>query len=369
MAVEVCSSDQLLAYLANGGSPANLRLQDVDVTPEAEAALLAVEPNLCGLVVLGGNLSASAAFQVTQRGGIVFPSGHNAPVDPYRNTLYLADDLYRGLSRGYETTPDARAYAWLQDRCGQGDPYASALRALHDDAMRDALHESIAGRVCVGVMGGHDWARDDPHFADVARACQRLADSDVLVITGGGPGAMEAANLGASIRSEAPAALDGALKVLRTAPTFTDVAAWAQAGFSARDIVRPPEIDSSLRSIGIPTWFYGHEPPNVFCDRIAKYFSNALREDDLLTASSQAVIVLPGAAGTVQEIFQAVTPMYYAKSDAVLPQLILVGREQWGQHIPVLDAVKALSAGRRMADFLHVVEDIDSAVDVALDRA
>jgi len=29
----------------------------------------------------------------------------------------------------------------------------------------------------------------------------------------------------------------------------------------------------------IPTWFYGHEPPDVFASAIAKYFSNALRED------------------------------------------------------------------------------------------
>ena len=35
----------------------------------------------------------------------------------------------------------------------------------------------------------------------------------------------------------------------------------------------------TARSLGIPTWFYGHEPPNVFCDGIGKYFSNAIRED------------------------------------------------------------------------------------------
>jgi hypothetical protein len=32
----------------------------------------------------------------------------------------------------------------------------------------------------------------------------------------------------------------------------------------------------------IPTWFYGYEPPDVFASAMAKYFSNALREDVLL---------------------------------------------------------------------------------------
>ena len=75
-----------------------------------------------------------------------------------------------------------------------------------------------------------------------------------------------------------------------------------------------------VRSIGIPTWFYGHEPPNVFCDGIAKFFSNALREDGLLARSTEGIVVLPGAAGTAQEVFQAVTPLYYAAEGAPLPR-------------------------------------------------
>ena len=64
-------------------------------------------------------------------------------------------------------------------------------------------------------------------------------------------------------------------------------------------------------SIGIPTWFYGHEPPNAFASHIAKYFANATREDGLLARSNAGVVFLPGAAGTVQEIFDNATPNYY----------------------------------------------------------
>ena len=50
----------------------------------------------------------------------------------------------------------------------------------------------------------------------------------------------------------------------------------------------------TARSLGIPTWFYGHEPPNVFCDVIAKYFSNAIREEGLLARSTAGIVVLDG---------------------------------------------------------------------------
>ena len=64
---------------------------------------------------------------------------------------------------------------------------------------------------------------------------------------------------------------------------------------------------TGVASVSVPTWYFGHEPPNVFSSGIAKFFSNAIREDVLLRGATRGVIVLPGAAGTVQEIFQLVT--------------------------------------------------------------
>ena len=66
------------------------------------------------------------------------------------------------------------------------------------------------------------------------------------------------------------------------------------------------------RSLSIPTWFYGHEPSNLFATGIAKYFANALREDTLLHRCRGGIVYLAGQAGTVQEIFQAVTENFYA---------------------------------------------------------
>ena len=142
----------------------------------------------------------------------------------------------------------------------------------------------------------------------------RLAAAGLVVATGGGPGAMEAANLGA-LAARRGVARDGAssgwLRCRRSGPS---VAAWVVAG--ARGAASPAGASDDRRSLGIPTWFYGHEPPNVFCDGIGKYFSNAIREDGLLARATAGLVVLEGAAGTVQEIFQAVTPLFYAPAEA-----------------------------------------------------
>ena len=118
------------------------------------------------------------------------------------------------------------------------------------------------------------------------------------------------------------------------------------------------------RSLGVPTWFYGHEPPNVFAEGIAKYFSNAIREDGLLALCNAGVVVLPGAAGTVQEVFQMCTRLYYASPEAVSPPLVLVGVEQWTEVVPVWPLVQALAAGRGMGSAVHLVNDAQEALAV-----
>jgi predicted Rossmann-fold nucleotide-binding protein len=179
---------------------------------------------------------------------------------------------------------------------------------------------------------------------------------------------MEAANLGAF--ATGADTLDEALARLAAVPSFRpSVTEWARLALEVRAFVAPASVEvarGSVRSIGIPTWFYGHEPPNVFCDGIGKYFSNALREDGLLARSTEGIVVLPGAAGTAQEIFQAITPLYYAPEDAALPRLVLVGSAHWTGEVPLWPAVEALGAGRRMAGRVHLVDDVTEAADLLL---
>ena len=166
------------------------------------------------------------------------------------------------------------------------------------------------------------------------------------------------ANLGAL--APTPDAVDAALGRLAAVSSFRpSVEAWAELALRVRDDLGA--APGRARSYGIPTWFYGHEPPNVFCDGIAKYFSNALREDVLLAQSAGGLVVLPGAAGTVQEIFQACTPLYYAPEGETLPPLVLVGLEHWTETVPVWPALRALGTGRPLGEVLHLAETPEEA--------
>ena len=161
-----------------------------------------------------------------------------------------------------------------------------------------------------------------------------------MVATGGGPGAMEAANLGGPARARPEAALDEALDRLAAravVPTRRSMRGSTPPGRSRR-------VSGDADSLGIPTWFYGHEPTNVFATAIAKYFRNALREAILLQICDAGIVFLPGAAGTVQEVFQDACENYYAAESSVAP-MVLVGGSYWTEHRAGLAA--AAVPGRR----------------------
>ena len=206
-------------------------------------------------------------------------------------------------------------------------------------------------------MGGHAMARGTDAYAGAARLGRSLAGAGLTVATGGGPGAMEAANLGAYAAAHPDAMLDEALELLGKTPSFVpSVADWAQAAFEVRS--RWPRGGDS---VGIPTWFYGHEPPNAFASHIAKYFANATREDGLLARCNAGVVFLPGAAGTVQEIFDNATPNYYGSRGEPTP-MVLVDRAHWTVKLPAWPLLQSLAGGRADASpRIALVDTVDEA--------
>ncbi|GAB3488698.1 LOG family protein [Flexivirga lutea] len=352
---EVESLAKLRRLLADGLSVRDLRLQDLDLTA-VETQLLGID-DFTGVVVLGGRMNDTLHRHLRLHGALVFPADPGVPFDPWRSRLYRPRELYAGLrENGYAATPDARTYRWSLSP--EKDVYSSLLRAIHDDSVGDALNEFVAGRTVVGVMGGHAVGRGSADYTAAARLGHELAMGGAIVATGGGPGAMEAANLGALCTDAAQ--VEPAVARLAQVPSFRpDITAWARVAFEVREQVA--EDTGTPRSLGIPTWFYGHEPPNAFGNRTAKFFSNALREDILLRVCNGGIIVLPGAAGTVQEIFQVATALYYPPADGPLPPLVLVGERYWREQLPVWNVLQALAAGRPMAGALHLVGDVDAA--------
>jgi len=205
-------------------------------------------------------------------------------------------------------------------------------------------------------MGGHALRRGQPAYRAAVRLGHRLAGT-YTIATGGGPGAMEAAALGAWLRDES--AIEPALEVLARVPGYRpDVGSWAEAGFAVRD-----QWPDGRDSLGIPTWHYGHEPPNVFATAIAKYFRNATREAILLSVSDAGIVFLPGVGGTVQEIFQDACENYYADESSVAP-MILVGEDYWTREVPAWALLRALARGRPMERHVHLVDALQEAVEL-----
>ncbi|WP_420035777.1 LOG family protein [Streptomyces sp. cg28] len=341
--------------VGDGGGLTGHRVQAVDLTARTTVLL---DADVQGAIFLGCPMEAEAAARVRARGALVFPPVPDLPFDPYRGHVYAPGELFEGLDTegGYEATPDARAYAWFQRTKADGDVFASMLRAVHDDSVSDALDELLTGARVVGVMGGHAMARGTDAYEGAARLGRTLARAGLTVATGGGPGAMEAANLGAYAAPFDDAMLADALQLVAKSPSFTpSVTEWARAAFEVR--TRWPDGGSS---VGIPTWFYGHEPPNPFASHLAKYFANATREDGLLARSNAGVIFLPGAAGTVQEIFDNATPNYYESRGEPTP-MVLVDRAHWTEKLPAWPLLQALARGRSMESRIALVDTVEEA--------
>ncbi|SDT21286.1 Possible lysine decarboxylase [Nocardioides scoriae] len=327
---------------------AGWQVQDVDLTGH-EAELLSLDPH--GALVLGSRMSDALATHLREGGALLFPSVPDVPFDPWRPHLYRPDELFAGLEQGYAATPDARVYAWSQ-RLHRGRVRDQLAMAIHDSSVDDALEERLRDRRVVGLMGGHAVDRTHPSYAAAARLAHALAAAGLTVATGGGPGAMEAANLGARLGDHDAAVLDEVLERLAQVPTYADdVTAWARCGLDAVE-----GLGDSGRSVGVPTWHYGHEPPNVFASEHAKYFRNAIREDVLLERCRAGIVYLPGAAGTVQEVFQAACANYYAAAEDVAP-MVFVGEEHWTRTLPVWPLLQALARDRPMHDAVALVDD------------
>lgn len=250
------------------------------------------------------------------------------------------------------------------------------LRRIHDASVSDALDDLLdepARRRTVAIMGGHDVPRDAPVFAAIATLAQRLALEGYQVLTAGGPGLMEAGNLGAYTAGFAdPAAgLRNALTALKAAPRYSDKT-WLQVGFRAWWAMGVLGFPEKSLNIGVPSWFYGHEPPNVFATDIAKYFENSVREEGLLAVALGGVIFTEGNAGTVQEMFQDACQNYYRTYGAKSP-MVLFGVEYWStapavrhnsrdRRKPAYQLLEKLAVERGFSDYLLVTDDPDAIV-------
>ena len=291
------------------------------------------------------------------------------PFDVSRYALYTARELYEGydpeVDSSYATCYDQRVYAHYIAKGKQADEVDESLaRTLHDHGIQtamDAFFETHDSRRCIGIMGGHALLRTQPMYREIVMLSKRLTEKGFCMLSGGGPGAMEATHLGAWMAGRELADVDDALSILSAAPSFRDKG-WLSTAFHVLD--KYPQ--HTFESLGIPTWLYGHEPTAVFATHIAKLFENSIREDSILTLAYGGIIYTPGSAGTVQEIFQDAVQNHYLSFGFSSP-MIFMGSEFWTHDMPVYPLLENLmQTGMYKNLLLTLTDDADIVVDELL---
>jgi len=324
--------------------------------------------NVFGTLFVGCRLpSAQFAADLVRRGAHVIPRFVEVPYPTMPSRLYNAEDLAAGFADGgFDGMYDTVVHDHFKAHGGAMPDIREALaQRLHDSGIDNALVEATADWIrrhahasIVGVMGGHAELRGSLAYRLAATLGWRLARAGRLVITGGGPGVMEAANLGAYLAADDADTLTAAIDVLATAPDFRDHEPYTAAALE----VRTKYPRDGAGGLSIPTWLYGHEPANLFAGQIAKYFSNAIREDTILRLARGGVVFAAGRAGTVQEIFQAATKTFYLTDGGSGPYIFLDARF-WGGAIPgLLRDLLAASPSGDQSGLVHVTDDVAEAV-------
>lgn len=277
------------------------------------------------------------------------------PYEIGRKTLYSAEDLY-GPNKY-----DARVYeCYMQKGKHACSTKELMARSIHDYCIRRALEQFMDGRNplrCVGVMGGHGLKRTDEQFRQIVYISKRLTEEGFLMITGGGPGAMEATHLGAWMAGRSDAEVEEALAILAEVTQFTDDR-WVETAMKVRAHF-PQEKD--YESLGVPTWLYGHEPATPFATHIAKFFDNSIREDFILTAAYGGIIFTPGSAGTLQEIFQEAVQNHYLSFGFASP-MVFLGRKFWAEEVPIYPLLQHLMTTGRYKNLLLTLTDSEEEV-------
>ena len=274
---------------------------------------------------------------------LVFPV-LDLPYNAFKSELYNRESLYRGYDPAkpetFATCYDSKIYADYIKKGKRSDNILDTLgRSLHDHSMEDGLYDFLSHfdeKQVVAVMGGHALLRTEEQYKSVVLISKALVEKGKMMASGGGPGAMEATHLGAWMAGRSMKELEEALEILRVAPSFRDEG-WLRTAFEVMD--RFPQ--TRYRSLGIPTWFYGHEPATPFATDIAKFFSNSIREDTLLAIAMGGIIYTPGSAGTLQEIFQDAAQNHYETFGYASP-MVFLGTQFFTKDVPVFSLLNDL---------------------------
>lgn len=222
------------------------------------------------------------------------------------------------------------------------DDVSSAIRTKPQDAVREKLflegprsrlrelmtvlrvvREFIAGfralhfvGPCVTVFGSARFQEDHPYYSLAREVGSAISSLGFTVMTGGGPGLMEAANRGAK------------------------------------------EADGI--SIGCNINLPFEQKPNPFLDTIVNFNYFFVRKV-MLVKYSYAFVVLPGGFGTMDEMFEALT-LIQTRKIRNFP-IVLMGRDYWQ---PLMEFMQSMATARTInpedLELLLFTDSVDDAI-------
>jgi uncharacterized protein (TIGR00730 family) len=172
---------------------------------------------------------------------------------------------------------------------------------------------------CISIFGSARTAPDNKYYELAVDIAKRLSDEGFGIITGGGPGIMEAANKGAS-----------------------------QAGG---------------KSVGLNIELPFEQHYNPFIDRDKNMnFDYFFIRKTMFVKYSQGFVMMPGGFGTMDEFFEVITLVQTDKIADV--PMVLVGSEYWGGLVDWIKNVMLKKEGNISAPDMNLFRVADTADEV-----
>jgi uncharacterized protein (TIGR00730 family) len=171
----------------------------------------------------------------------------------------------------------------------------------------------------VSVFGSARTKAADPNYALGEAVGRALVLAGYAVITGGGPGSMEAANKGA--------------------------------------------LEAGGTSVGLGIELPFEQGLNRYVD-LGVNFRYFFARKTMFVKYAQGFVVLPGGFGTLDELFEAVTLVQTRKVTSF--PLVLIGTAYWGGLLHWLRETAAATGTINLTDIdlLHVTDDVEEAVGI-----
>jgi len=174
---------------------------------------------------------------------------------------------------------------------------------------------------CVSIFGSARTKPDEPNYKMATEIAAKLVRHGYGVITGGGPGIMEAGNKGAHSENGKSVGLN----------------------------------------IDLP--FEQHNNPYIDSDKLLNFDYFFVRKV-MFVKFSQGFVVMPGGFGTLDEMFEAIT-LIQTKKIGAFP-IVLVGKDYWhGLFEWIKDVLlKNKNVNEEDLDLIHLVDTPEEAVGV-----